>query len=95
MADAQAQLAEMKKQIAELDKTVAVDKDTLATKLSDLATLANQSRALEALRDELEKQAQDAAVRATTEQQRREAVQAQLSDEKKLGDSARAQVLLA
>jgi chemotaxis protein MotB len=94
MADAQAQLAEMKKQIAELDKTVAADKDTLATKLSDLATLANQSRALEALRDELEKQAQDAAVRTTTEQQRREAVQVQLSDEKKLGDSARAQILL-
>jgi chemotaxis protein MotB len=94
MADAQAQLAEMKKQIADLDKTVSVDKDTLTTKLSDLATLANQTRALEALRDELEKQAQDAAVRATTEQQRREAVQAQLSDEKKLGDSARAQILL-
>jgi chemotaxis protein MotB len=94
MADAQAQLAEMKKQIAELDKTVAVDKDTLAAKVSDLATLANQTRALEALRDELEKQTQDVAVRATTEQQRREAVQAQLSDEKKLGDSARAQILL-
>jgi chemotaxis protein MotB len=94
IADAQAQLAEMKKQIAELDKTVAVDKDTLTTKLSDLATLANQTRALEALRDELEKQAQGAAARATTEQQRREAVQAQLSDEKKLGDSARAQILL-
>jgi chemotaxis protein MotB len=94
LADAQAQLAEMKKQIAELDKTVAVDKDTLTTKLSDLATLANQARALEALRDELEKQAQDAAARAMTEQQRREAVQTQLSDEKKLGDSARAQILL-
>ncbi len=94
MADAQAQLAEMKKQIAELDKTVAVDKDTLTTKLSDLATLANQTRALGALRDELEKQAQDAAARATTEQQRREVVQAQLSDEKKLGDSARAQISL-
>ena len=94
MADAQAQLAEMKKQIAELDKTVAVDKDTLTAKLSDLATLANQTRALGALRDELEKQAQDAAARATTEQQRREVVQAQLSDEKKLGDSARAQISL-
>jgi chemotaxis protein MotB len=94
LADARAQLAEMKKQIAELDKTVAVDKDTLTAKLSDLATLTNQSRALEALRDELEKQAQDAAVRATTEQQRREAVQAQLADETKLGDSARAQVAL-
>jgi chemotaxis protein MotB len=94
LADAQSQLAEMKKQIAELDKTVAVDKDTLQAKLSDLATLANQSRALAALRDELEKQAQDAAARATNEQQRREAVQGQLNDEKKLGDSARAQIAL-
>jgi chemotaxis protein MotB len=91
---AKAQLDEMKRQIAELDKTVAIDKDTLQAKLSDLATLTNQARALEALRDELEKQAQDAAARAMTEQQRREAVQAQLSDEKKLGDSARAQIAL-
>ncbi len=84
----------MKRQIAELDKTVAIGKDTLQAKLSDLATLSNQARALEALRDELEKQAQDAAARAMTEQQRREAVQAQLLDEKKLGDSARAQIAL-
>ncbi len=74
LADAQNQLAEMKKQIADLDRTVAVDKDTLQAKLSDLATLANQTRALAALRDELEKQAQDAAARAMTEQQRRQAV---------------------
>ena len=94
LLDAQTQLSEMKRQIAELDRTVAVDKDTLQTKLSELATLSNQSRALEALRDQLEKQAQDAAVRVTTEQQRREAVQAQLADEKKLGDSGRAQVAL-
>jgi len=94
LADAQNQLAEMKKQIAELDRTVAVDKDTLQAKLSDLATLANQSRALAALRDQLETQAQDAAARAMTEQQRREAVQAQLKDEQKLGDSARAQIAL-
>ena len=66
----------------------------MQAKLSDLATLANQARALAALRDELEKQAQDAAARAMTEQQRREAVQAQLADEKKLGDSARAQIAL-
>jgi chemotaxis protein MotB len=94
LADAQGQLAEMKRQIADLDKTVAVSKDTLQAKLSDLATMANQARALEALRDELEKQAQDAGARAMTEQQRREAVQAQLADEKKLGDSARAQIAL-
>jgi chemotaxis protein MotB len=94
LADAQNQLAEMKKQIADLDRTVSIDKDTLQAKLSDLATLANQSRALAALRDELEKQAQDAAAKAMTEQQRREAVEAQLGDEKKLGDSARAQIAL-
>ncbi|HET6305607.1 MAG TPA: peptidoglycan -binding protein [Rhodopila sp.] len=94
LADTQNQLAEMKKQIADLDRTVAVDKDTLQAKLSDLATLANQARALEALRDDLEKQAQDAAARAMTEQQRRAAVEAQLGNEKKLGDSARAQIAL-
>jgi chemotaxis protein MotB len=94
LADAQSQLAEMKKQIADLDRTVSVGKDTLQAKLSDLATLTNQTRALAALRDELEKQAQDAAARAMTEQQRREAVQVQLGDEKKLGDSARAQIAL-
>ncbi len=91
---ARAQLAEMQKQIAELDRTIAIGKDTLQAKISDLATLANQARALTALRDELEKQAQDAAARAMTEQQRREAVQIQLADEKKLGDSARAQIAL-
>jgi len=88
------QLADMKKQAAELDKTVQVDKDTIATKLSDLAKLAEENRALAALRDSLEKQAQDAAVRATTEAQRRAAVQVELAKEKTLGDSATAQIAL-
>ncbi len=94
LTDAQRQLAEMQKQIASLDKTVAVDKDTLQAKLSDLAKLAEESRALAALRDQLEAQAQDAAARAMTEEQKRQAVQLQLADEKKLGDSARAQIAL-
>jgi chemotaxis protein MotB len=94
LAAAQSQLADMKKQIADLDRTVAVGKDTLQAKLSDLATLSNQTRALAALRDELEKQAQDAAARAMTEAQRRQAVEVQLGDEKKFGDSARAQIAL-
>jgi chemotaxis protein MotB len=89
-----ARLAEMQKQAAELDKTVKADKETISARLSDLAKLAEQNRALAALRDELEKQAQDAAARATTEQQRRAAVEAQLSGEKSLGDSARAQLAL-
>ncbi|MBN8873555.1 MAG: peptidoglycan -binding protein [Rhodospirillales bacterium] len=94
LAAAQARYAEMQKQIADLDKTVKADKATIDARVSDLAKLAEQARALAALRDELEKQAQDAAVRATTEQQRREAVAAQLADEQKLGDSARAQIAL-
>ena len=84
----------MQREMAELDKTVQVNKDTLATKLSDLAKLAEQNRALAALRDSLEKQAQDAAARAMTEAQRRAAVEAQLATDKQLGDSAKAQIAL-
>lgn len=94
LADARRQLADMQQQIASLDKTVQVGKDTLAAKLSDLAKLAEQNRALMALRDDLEKQAQDAAAKAMTDAQRRAAVEMQLSDEKRLGDSARAQIAL-
>nr|WP_294553555.1 peptidoglycan -binding protein [uncultured Rhodopila sp.] len=94
LADAKRQLAEMQKQIAALDRTVDVDKDTIQAKLSDLAKLADQARALAALRDQLETQAQDAAARALTAEQRQQAVQVQLEDETKLGDSARAQIAL-
>ena len=94
LVDAQARLAEMQRQMAELDKTVKADKDTIAARLSDLAKLAEQNRALAALRDTLEKQAQDAAARAVTDQQRNAAVAAQMADEKRLGDSARAQIAL-
>ncbi len=94
LEDARSQLAEMQRQIAELDKTVQANKDTIAAKLSDLAKLAQQNRALAALRDSLEKQAQDAAARAMTDQQRRAAVETQLAEEKRLGDSAKAQIAL-
>jgi chemotaxis protein MotB len=94
LADMKQQLADMKQQRDALDQTVTADKATIEARLSDLAHLAEQVRALTALRDELERQSQDAAVRATTEQQRREAVAAQLAEEKKLGDSARAQIAL-
>jgi chemotaxis protein MotB len=93
-AAAKAQLAEMRQQIAELDRTVSVDKETLQAKLSELATLTQQSRALAALRDELEKQVADATAKLTAEQQKRQAAEAQLGDEKKLGDTATAQITL-
>ena len=94
LEDARSQLAEMQRQIAELDKTVQANKDTIAARLSDLAKLAQENRALAALRDSLEKQAQDAAARAMTDQQRRAAVETQLAEEKRLGDSAKAQLAL-
>jgi len=83
----QAQLAESAR------KTDVVGRDAAAVS-AEAARLADQVRALTALRDQLERQAQDAAVRATTEAERRAAVQAQLGDQQKLGDSARAQVAL-
>ena len=89
---AQSALEEMKRQTAELDRTVQAGKDTIAAKLSDLAHMTEQVRNLTALRDDLEKQAQEAAVRATTEAQRSAAVAVELAQEKKLSDSARAQV---
>jgi chemotaxis protein MotB len=94
LAITQRALDAARSQLAELDRTVTIDRATLQARLSDLAKLTQQTQALTALRDELERQAQDAAARATTEQQRRQAVESQLADEKKLGDSARAQIAL-
>ena len=96
-ADA-ARLAELRRQAdeaqAELQRTVQADRATIEAQLAGIAKLADQIRALTALRDDLEKQAQDAAAKATTEAQRRAAVEGQLAEEKKLGDSARAQIAL-
>lgn len=94
LADTQSQLTEMRRQAAALDQTVQADRATIQARVSELAKLSADLRNTMALRDELERQAQDAAVRATTEQQRREAVAVQLADEKRLGDSARAQMAL-
>ncbi len=94
LAEARRQLAQLRAQAAEQDRVVQADKATIEARLSDLAKLAEQVRSLTALRDDLERQARDAAVRATTEEQRRQAVAAQLADEQKLSDSARAQMAL-
>jgi len=94
LAEARRQLADIQRQAAALDRTVQADRDTLQVKLSDLARLSEQTKALQALRDQLEREAQDAAVRASTEQERRAAVERALAAEKQLGDSARAQLAL-
>ena len=94
LADAQQRLADMQRAAKELDRTVQADRATIAAKVSDVATLDEQVRALSALRDQLELQAQNAAARAMTEKDRRLAVATQLAGEQKLGDSAKAQIVL-
>ena len=94
LAAAQARLAEMQRQAADLDRTVKADRATLELRLSDLARLAEQNKALAALRDELEIQARDAAARATTEADRNKAATALLADERRLSESGRAQMSL-
>ncbi len=100
-----AQLADLRRQLAqartaaaqvqaELNRTVQADRATIDARVADVARLNDQLRTLQALRDELDRQVKDAAVRATTEEQRRQAVTAQLGEEKALGESARARVAL-
>ncbi len=91
LADAQAQLAAAR---AELGSTVATSRDTLQQRLADLARLREQASALTALRDELEHQVGDAAARSTTADQQRAAALAQLADERRYSDGARAQIAL-
>ncbi len=79
---------------AEWQRTIKADKATLEARLADLARLNEQVAALSALRDELEKKAEDAAARATTEAERRAAVAAQLAEAQNFSDSARAEIAL-
>jgi chemotaxis protein MotB len=94
LASAQARLREMQTQIAALDKTVKADKETIDAKVSDLARLAEQTRTLTALRDDLQQQVKNAAAAAMTEEQKRRAIQGLLEDEKNLGDSSRAKIAM-
>ncbi len=89
-----ARLADLERLRTEMNRTVTADKATIEARLADIARLMEQMKALTALRDELEKKVQDAAAATMTEQERRAAVQAQLANEQRLGDSARAQIAL-
>jgi chemotaxis protein MotB len=94
LAAAEARMKEMRDQMAALDQTVKVDKETLDAKLSELARMAEQTRALTALRDELDRQAKTALGASLTEQQKRQAAELMLQDEKRLGDSDRAKIAM-
>ena len=94
LAATQARLAEMQRQAGELDRTVQADRATITARLADLARLSEQLRAVTALRDELEQQAQAAAARTVTDAQARAVVAAQLAEEQRLGESGRARIAL-
>jgi chemotaxis protein MotB len=89
-----ARLADMERLRNEMNQTVTADKATIEARLADIAKLMEQMKALTALRDELERKVRDAAAATMTEQERRAAVQAQLANEQRLADSARAQIAL-
>ncbi len=94
LAQARRNLAAMRAEQEAINRTVTADRETMQLKLADIARLTDQVRQLSALKEQLERQAQDAAVRATTDEQRRQAVAIQLAQEQKLGESGRAQVAL-
>ncbi len=94
LAAAEKRLADMRAEMAALDREVKVNQATVAARLSDLAELSEQVQALQALRDSLEKKAEAAAVRATTEAERRAAVAALLAKQKDLAGSAVAKIAL-
>jgi chemotaxis protein MotB len=94
LAAAKKRLADMQAEMAALDRQVKVNQATVTAKLSDLAALSEQVQALQALRDQLEKQAEVAAARATTEAERRKATAALLANESSLANSAVARIAL-
>ncbi|MGG5821660.1 peptidoglycan -binding protein [Falsiroseomonas sp. HW251] len=69
-------IASLRAEAVRLDRTVQADRATIEARLSDIVRLNDQVRALEALRDQLERQAQQAIARAGTEEQQRVAAQA-------------------
>ena len=79
---------------AALDAQTRADRATIEARMADIANLYDQVRALTALRDQLERQAQEASRRAGGEQERREAAEARAGEHTRLAESARAQVAL-
>jgi chemotaxis protein MotB len=75
LAAAQRDIAALREEAARLDRTVQADRATIEARLSDIASLAQQVRALEALRDQLERQAAQALARAAEEERARGAAE--------------------
>ncbi|MFZ4410012.1 MAG: peptidoglycan -binding protein [Paracraurococcus sp.] len=108
LADTQRQLAAMRTEMAALDRQVTVGRATIEARLADIARLGEQLRGLTALREQLERQAQEALKRAgdearargvaeasgAAEAERRQAAERAGTEQTRLAESARAQVAL-
>ena len=94
LAAAESRMREMRAQMAALDRTVKADKATIDATLSELARLVEQVRGLTALRDELERQVKTAVAATLTEEQKRRALESQLGEDRKIGETARARVAM-
>lgn len=71
LAQSQRDLEAMRREAANLDRQVQADRATIEARLSDIARMTEQIRALNALREELERQAQAAMARTQEEERRR------------------------
>ncbi|MBU8541349.1 peptidoglycan -binding protein [Falsiroseomonas tokyonensis] len=69
-------VAALRAEAARLDQTVTADRATIQARLSDIARLTTQIQGLEALRAQLERQAEQALARAGDEAQQRAAADA-------------------
>jgi chemotaxis protein MotB len=86
--DQRRMLAAMRQQAAELDRQVQADRETIEARLSDVARLSEQIRALAALRDQLERQAQAALDRAGEEERLRRLAEAAQSEQERRRQAA-------
>ena len=75
LESARRDIASLRDEATRLDRTVQADRATIEARLSDIARLSDQVRALEALRDQLERQAQQALARVGEEERSRGAPQ--------------------
>ncbi|SFK39742.1 peptidoglycan -binding protein [Falsiroseomonas stagni] len=84
LAAAQRDIATLREEAAALDRTVRADRATIEARLSDIARLTDQIRGLEALRDQLERQAAAALARAGDEERLRGTAEAALGEAQRL-----------
>ncbi|MBI0435201.1 peptidoglycan -binding protein [Roseomonas sp. KE0001] len=94
LAAARRDVEALRAEAARLNQTVTADRATIEARLADITRLTQQVQQLTALRDELERRAEQALARAGSEGEARAAAEAQSGEHARLAESARAQVAL-